>query len=123
MPKRRPFSGLGSVGRHARRGAYVAVAASSLAGGCTGVDGAELAEFRPVSSNLFEYYATTSPFYGPSPVGWSERQRLDWLSDYLRLNAMCPAGYEILSRNVSFEYQSFLAYPVDEIEYRGRCRS
>ncbi|HZT89842.1 MAG TPA: hypothetical protein VFA12_17870 [Stellaceae bacterium] len=89
--------------------------------GCSGLDGAELAQFTPFPPDRFEMRAKTNLFYGPGADTWGEGQRLRWLANYVRLNSLCPRGYELNSRTVSFEYQSPLGYPVDEIVYRGRC--
>src|SRR5579864_7410845 len=94
------------AGEPARPMALVGIALLSVTGGCTGIDGAELAEFRPLPGGTFEYRAATTMFYGPEDYGWSEGQRLAWLKDYLRLNAMCPNGYWLTSRTVLFQYQS-----------------
>lgn len=88
--------------------------------GCAGIDGTELADLRPAPAG-FEYRAATTPFYGPSADGWAERQRVNWLETYVRLNGICPHGYQLSSRRVAFKFQSPLGYPVDEIVYQGRC--
>lgn len=91
------------------------------AGGCAGVDGTELAEFRPLPPDAFELRAETNLFYEPGLQTWAEDARLSWLASYVRLNGLCPYGYRITSRTVTFEFQSPLGYPVDEIVYRGHC--
>lgn len=93
----------------------------SAATGCAGVDGTELAEFRPLPPDGFELRAQTTPFYLPGMDTWAEGERLAWLATYMRLNGLCPYGYRLSSRNVTFEFQSPLGYPVDEIVYRGHC--
>lgn len=93
----------------------------SVTAGCAGLDGAELADFRPLPPNGFEMRATTTLFYGPGSDTWGEDQRLRWIASYVRLNGICANGYQLSSRKVSFEYQSPLGYPVDEILYRGYC--
>lgn len=89
--------------------------------GCAGIDASELAEFRPLSPNSFEMRTTTTPFYQPGADTWGEGERLRWVERYVRLNGMCPNGYQLNARKVSFEYQSPLGYPVDDIVYRGHC--
>jgi hypothetical protein len=89
--------------------------------GCSGLDAVELADFRPLPPDGFEMRTRTTLFYGPGIDTWAEGQRLRWLQGYVRLYAVCPDGYHLTSRDVSFEYQSSLGYPVDEIAYRGHC--
>jgi len=93
----------------------------SAATGCAGVDGTELAEFRPLPPDGFELRAQTNLFYEPGIDTWAEGARLAWLATYIRLNGLCPFGYRLSSRKVTFEFQSPLGYPVDEIVYRGLC--
>jgi hypothetical protein len=93
----------------------------SVATGCAGVDGTELAEFRPLPPDGFELRAQTTPFYPPGIDTWAEGERLAWLATYVRSNGLCPYGYRLNSRKVTFEFQSPLGYPVDEIVYRGHC--
>jgi hypothetical protein len=91
-----------------------------LVTGCNGLDGSELAEIRPTPEG-FMYRATTTLFYQVGVDSWGERQRLNWLETLVQLNGICPHGYQLLSREVAFKYQSPLGYPVDEITYRGHC--
>ena len=93
----------------------------SAATGCAGIDGTELAEFRPLPPDGFELRAQTSPFYQPGIDTWAEGERLAWLATYIRLNGLCPYGYRVSSRQVTDEFQSPLGYPFDEIVYRGHC--
>jgi hypothetical protein len=107
--------------RRARvRSRWTVIASMMLVAGCNGLDGSELAEIRPTPEG-FMYRATTTLFYGPGVDSWSERQRLSWLETLVHLNGICPHGYQLVSREVAFKYQSPLGYPVDEITYRGHC--
>jgi hypothetical protein len=89
--------------------------------GCSGLDAVDFAAFRSLPPNGFGMRATTTLFYRPGVDTWSEGQRLHWIDNYVRLNGLCPQGYQLSSREISFEYQSPLGYPVDEIVYRGHC--
>jgi hypothetical protein len=93
----------------------------SATSGCAGIDGSELAEFRPLPPDGFEMWATTTFFYHPGVYTWAENRRLRWIESYVHLNGLCPNGYQLSSRKVTFEFQSPLGYPVDEIVYRGHC--
>ena len=95
-------------------------AAVVLLTGC--LDKAERAELVSAGSREFEYHVTTDLFYSPSAEDGAERARLRWLASDLDFAKLCPRDYDILSRQVIFQYQSPLGYPVDEIIYRGRCR-
>lgn len=97
------------------------VALLSTTSGCAGINASELADFRPLPPDSFEMQTTTTLFYHPGIYTWGESQRLRWIQSYVRLNGLCPSGYQLSSRRVSFEYQSPLGYPVDEIVYRGHC--
>jgi hypothetical protein len=97
------------------------LAAFSLLTGCS-VDRAEKAELVPVGPRDFEYHVTTDWFYSPSAEGGAERTRLAWLVNDLNFAQLCTRDYDILSRQVIFQYWTPAGYPVDEIIYRGRCR-
>jgi hypothetical protein len=90
--------------------------------GCGGPDKIERAELVPVTPRDFEYHVTTDTFFSPNAEGWAERSRLQWLAADVDFAKLCPRDYDILSRQVIFQYQTPLGYPVDEIIYRGRCR-
>jgi hypothetical protein len=90
--------------------------------GCTGLDRAERSQFYQTSPFEFEYRTTTDFFRDPAPVSWAESERLNWLDAFLDRYAMCPSGYELVSRRAVVRYQAPLGYPVDDIVYRGRCR-
>jgi hypothetical protein len=100
------------------RGLVVAI----VLAGCEGPDKFEKAELVPVSPHDFEYHVMTDLFYPPGADTVAERYRLQWLASDLAFAKFCPANYELLSRQVIFQYQAPLDYPVDEIIYRGRCR-
>jgi hypothetical protein len=97
------------------------LAAVMLLAGC-GPDKAEKAELVPVGSREFEYRVATDQFYPPGAEDGAESARLRWLAFDLEFAKLCPGDYDILSRQVIFQYQSTLGFPVDEIIYRGRCR-
>jgi hypothetical protein len=61
-------------------------------------------------------------FYSPGADGEAERLRLQWLASDVNFAQFCPRDYNLLSRQVVFQYQTPLGYPVNEIIYRGRCR-
>jgi hypothetical protein len=90
--------------------------------GCGGPDKPERAELVPVGPHDFEYHVTTDTFFSPSAEGWAESKRLQWLAADVDFAKLCPREYDLLSRQVIFQYQALLGYPVDEIIYRGRCR-
>jgi hypothetical protein len=92
-----------------------------LLSGCVGLDAAERATLTPVGSTGFVYHATTDLFYGPSAYGWAEAQRLAWLPDFLHVYGLCPLGFTLTSRQVSFLYESPLGEPIDDIRYVGHC--
>lgn len=89
--------------------------------GCVSLDAAERAELTPVGSTGFVYHASTDLFYGPSAYGWGEAQRLAWLPRFLRAYGLCPLGFTLTSRNVSFLYEDPLGEPIDDIRYEGHC--
>jgi hypothetical protein len=97
-------------------------AAVMLLTGCGGPDKIERAELVPVGQRDFEYHVVTDTFFSPNAEGWAERHRLQWLAADVDFANLCPRDYDILSRQVIFQYQTPLGYPVDEIIYRGRCR-
>jgi hypothetical protein len=97
------------------------LAAVSLLAGCS-VDRAEKTELVPIGSRDFEYHVTTDWFYSPNPEDGAERIRLGWLANDLDFAKLCARDYDILSRQVIFQYETPAGYPVDEIIYRGRCR-
>jgi hypothetical protein len=97
------------------------LAAFSLLAGCS-VDRAEKTELVPVGPRDFEYHVTTDWFYSPDPEGGAERIRLRWLANDVDFAKLCMRDYDILSRQVIFQYATPAGYPVDEIIYRGRCR-
>ena len=91
--------------------------------GCTGLDRAERSQFYRTSPFEFEYRTTTDLFRDPTPVSWAESERLNWLDAFLERYAMCPSGYELVSRQAVVRYQAPLGFPVDDIVYRGHCRT
>ncbi len=93
-----------------------------VAAGCSGPDKAEKAELVPIGPGVFEYHVETDWFYTPRADGSAERARLRWLAQDVEFAALCPRDYELLTRQVIFQYQAPAGYPVDEIIYRGRCR-
>jgi hypothetical protein len=97
-------------------------AAVMLLTSCGGIDKIERAELVPVGPRDFEYHVTTDTFFPPSSEGGAERSRLQWLAADMDFAKLCPRDYDVLSRQVIFQYQTTLGYPVDEIIYRGRCR-
>jgi hypothetical protein len=90
--------------------------------GCAGLERAEVSSFYPRGFDAFEFRAATNFFYGPEPDSWAEEVRLQWLANDIENYAMCPRGYEVTSRQAILRYESPLAYPVGDIEYRGRCK-
>jgi len=97
-------------------------ALSLLLTACSGIDGAEHTRVVPVGSGGFEFHAATDLFYRPDDDGWAEATRLTWLRHDPVVTGLCPHGYELVSREATFIYQSPLGDPVDDITYRGRCR-
>jgi len=93
-----------------------------LVTGCGGPDKAEKAELVPVGLHNFEYRVATDAFYAARADDEAERLRLQWLTSDVTFAKLCPRDFDILSRQVIFQYQTPLGYPVDEIIYRGRCR-
>jgi hypothetical protein len=89
--------------------------------GCVGPDAAERAQLTPMGSTGFVYHASTDLFYGPSAYGWAEAQRLAWLPRFLNVYGLCPLGFTLTAREVSFLYESPLGEPIDDIRYVGRC--
>lgn len=51
----------------------------------------------------------------------SEKERIRWLADYLKLNNLCPNGYEITSRREVTTGNGIFG-PVKAISYQGRCK-
>ena len=90
---------------------------------CTGLDGAERADFRPLGPDRFEYRAKTDLFRFPGERGWAEVERRAWLANYVGLSGLCPSGYRLVSREPVYVYQTPFGYPVYEIIYRGGCES
>jgi hypothetical protein len=93
-----------------------------LAGCDSPADKIEQAELVTVGPGAFEYHVATDLFYPPDADTDAEAHRLHWLASDLAYAKICPADYDVLSRQVIFQYQSPLGYPVDEIIYRGHCR-
>ena len=89
--------------------------------GCVGLDAAERAQLTPIGSTGFVYHASTDLFYGPGAYGWAEAQRLAWLPHFLHLYGLCPFGFALTSRQVSFLYEDPLGEPIDDIRYVGHC--
>ncbi len=89
--------------------------------GCIGLDASERAELTPIGSTAFVYHASTDLFYGPSAFGWAEARRLAWLPGFLRSYGLCPLGFTLTSRQVSFLYEDPLGEAVDDIRYEGHC--
>jgi hypothetical protein len=102
-------------------GVLLAALASPLIG-CTGLDRAELSEFRPIPPDAFRFTAATNFFYVPAASGWAEAERVRWLETYLVLHDMCRAGYEVTSRQPDTLCESPVGYPSEMIVYEGRCR-
>lgn len=89
--------------------------------GCMWPDGTELGQFQPDPPDGFQFVVDTTPFLSPASQTYAERRRLVWLDHYVHLNGMCRFGYDVISREVIFQYQTTLATPADSIIYRGRC--
>jgi hypothetical protein len=98
------------------------LAALVLLAGCSSPAKIEQAELVPVAQDEFEYHVMTSLFYPPGADTGAEMDRLHWLASDMAYAKICPADYDVVSRQVIFQYQSPLDYPVDEIIYRGHCR-
>jgi hypothetical protein len=125
MSSRRPvFLAVADARRKTMRAASSLAAASLAVAALPGcVDRAALSRFAPLSTNTFEYAASTTLFYRTPIDSWGEEQRLAWLETWLDLHGLCPGGYVITSREVVHRYASPLGYPVDDIFYHGRCSS
>ena len=77
---------------------------------CSSIDRAYVSEFTPLSEDRFQFRAHETVIY-------THDDRIAWMEDHLRRNAMCPDGYEI-------ERQSRLDNPgtlVRELFIVGRC--
>jgi hypothetical protein len=93
-----------------------------LLAGCGSPAKIEQAELVPVGPQEFEYHVATDSFYPPGADTDAEAHRLHWLASDLAFAKLCSGDYDVFSRQVIFQYESPLGYPVDEIIYRGRCR-
>lgn len=92
---------------------------------CTGTASYRMAEteFRPTDDRKgFAYKALAAADVGgfDSPSG--EATRLDILREWLRLNSMCPAGFDIASRNPVVDAQGLLGTR-GYVHYQGRCKA
>lgn len=111
-----------AAARKTRRSFGLLVGGSLCAlSGCVGLDAAERTQLTPIGSTGFVYHASTDLFYGPSAYGWAEAQRLAWLPRFLHVYGLCPLGFALTSRQVSFLYQDPLGEPIDDIRYEGHC--
>lgn len=80
-------------------------------------------EFRPTPDRKgFTYKALAAADVGgfDSPSG--EATRLDILREWLRLNSMCAAGFDIASRSQSVDAQGLLGAR-GYVYYDGRCKA
>ncbi len=97
----------------------VACAALGMAG-CALVDRPELTRFEPVGMSEFRYVARTDEWVYPLESMDAEAERMRWLEMYLKDNAMCASGYEIVSRRPVVMSNNFK--PIHDVYYAGRCK-
>jgi hypothetical protein len=89
---------------------------------CSTVDRIDQTEFQPVGDNEFVFLARASIAYSPSVGSAAESERLEWIGSDLARNGMCPHGWFLVGRTpLRRGREALLGYPVNEIQYRGRC--
>lgn len=96
------------------RGTLVMMAVVGLVG-CATVDRTLLTQMEPQPGG-FRYIAKTDIFHKVGDPD-AEKQRIEWMEQYIRDNRLCPAGYDITDRN-AIEVNS----NISTIYYTGRCR-
>jgi hypothetical protein len=96
----------------------------SLLSGCASFDRLGMSSFEPFTSNtgqeMFRFRADTTSVSYPTNTAEGEAVRIGWLEEYLKLNNMCPQGYEIIERKAVVRAETF-AGPAHTIYYIGRC--
>jgi hypothetical protein len=89
---------------------------------CSTVDRIDQTEFQPVGDNEFVFLARASIAYSPGAGSAAESERLEWIGSDLARNGMCPHGWLLVERTpLRRGREALLGYPVNEIQYRGRC--
>ena len=95
-----------------------------LLSGCASLDRLPMSSFEPFTNNAgqvtFRFRADTASIAYPTDTSEGEAVRMGWLEEYLKLNNMCPQGYEIIERKVVVRTETF-AGPAHAIYYNGRC--
>jgi hypothetical protein len=95
---------------------------AALLTACSTVDRIDQTEFQPVGDNEFVFLARASIAYSPSAGSAAESERLEWIGSDLARNGMCPHGWFLVERTpLRRGREALLGYPVNEIQYRGRC--
>lgn len=96
----------------------------SLLTGCASLDRLPMSSFEPFANNsgqaMFRFRADTASIAYPTDTKEGEAVRMGWLEEYLKLNDLCPQGYEIIERKVVVRAETF-AGPAHTIYYIGRC--
>lgn len=103
-----------------RKIALLMTALSVFLGGCA--TRGEFSNFEPYKNSAgeqqFRYFAKSSVFSPADDVD-SEKTRMEWLDEWLKVNNICPNGYVIINRNpvAIGMYES-----VKNIYYTGKCK-
>ncbi|MEI6317400.1 MAG: hypothetical protein WCS09_02720 [Pseudomonadota bacterium] len=85
------------------------------------MDKPQMTSFEHASGGQFRLAVRgTSVQYALDEAG--ERQRIEWLEEYLAINKVCPAGYQVTDRTV-VNRGSVIGIQHHEVVYRGACRN
>lgn len=94
---------------------FVVLLAVMLAGcGETSGDRVLTSNFVPGSNGTWTMNTTGQP------IGESEKDRLHWIADYMKMNHMCPNGYEITNRQQVISDKGLFG-DFGNITYSGKC--
>lgn len=99
--------------------AAVAIALAVSACSAKTLDRPIMSRFEPTDDG-FSYVSSANATY-PENDAAAEQTRMDWLQEYLSLNAVCPNGYDITARKPVLIKKALLG-DVYSIHYTGRCR-
>jgi hypothetical protein len=103
-----------------------AIALSSAIAACTGVGQYAGTSLDVLADGSFRYTAIASVL-NPLNSDQGEHSRLVTLEHMLEAKALCPAGYEILSRTPPRAYGSIALRTTEDwvgpVTYIGRCRA
>lgn len=104
----------GGIGHRMKRIVIACVAVLVLSG-CDRATRNEDSTFLPdANGQTWQYVAKDQGYWQ------SEKQRNEWISQYLKMNHLCPNGYVITNRREVVTSDT-LQGPIKAIYYEGRC--